>query len=522
MSKAGMKDADAGVVVGFDSPSQFRVPVDSEHKSLVMKPWYFARPHFPAFHLSWLAFFAAFVSTFAPAALLPVIRDNLDLTKTDLGNAGIAAVCGAIAARVAMGNFVDTYGPRFGIGLCIGLTAPAVYCIGLCTNAAGFIISRLFIGFSLATFVACQFWCTSMFNTKVVGAANAIAAGWGNMGGGFTHFLMPLVFDGIKSAGSPAFQAWRWSFFVPASFQVLLTICTMALCQDMPDGNFAALRKSGDMRKVNAWRTWKAAIGNYRTWVMTLTYGYCFGVELTVDNVLPQYMYDQFRLDLHIAGLLAAVFGMMNLFSRPSGGYISDYAAKKFGMRGRLWALWIIQTLGGLFCLLMGLTSKSLGATMAILVIFSIFCQQSCGLSFGVAPFVSKRSTGLVSGFVGSGGNVGGAVTQALFFTYTGLSTPDGFKWMGIMTMGVTALYMLMYFPMWGGMFAKAKEGVTEEDYYLAEWTPEERSEGLHSASLKFAYESRSQRGWAKQAELNAAEKNIPSPVGDSVKSIST
>lgn len=40
----------------------------------------------------------------------------------------------------------DVYGPRFGIGLCIGLTAPAVYCIALCSNAAGFIISRLFIG----------------------------------------------------------------------------------------------------------------------------------------------------------------------------------------------------------------------------------------------------------------------------------------------------------------------------------------------------------------------------------------
>ena len=72
----------------------------------------------------------------------------------------------------------DVYGPRFGIGLCIGLTAPAVYCIGLATSAAGFIVSRLFIGFSLATFVACQVWCTSMFNTKVVGTANAIAAGW--------------------------------------------------------------------------------------------------------------------------------------------------------------------------------------------------------------------------------------------------------------------------------------------------------------------------------------------------------
>jgi NNP family nitrate/nitrite transporter-like MFS transporter len=99
----------------------------------------------------------------------------------------------------------------------------------------------------------------------------------GNMGGGFTHFLMPLVFDGIKASGSPAFLAWRWAFFVPASFQVLLTICTMALTQDMPDGNYAALKKSSAMQKSSAWGTWKAAITNYRTWVMTLTYGYCFG-----------------------------------------------------------------------------------------------------------------------------------------------------------------------------------------------------------------------------------------------------
>jgi hypothetical protein len=44
--------------------------------------------------------------------------------------------------------------------------------------------------------------------------------------------------------------------------------------------------------------------------------------------------------------------------------------------------------------------------------------------------------------------------------------------------------------------------------------------QGLHSASVKFAYESRSQRGWAKQEALNAAEKNMPKPVEDSVRSI--
>jgi NNP family nitrate/nitrite transporter-like MFS transporter len=69
-----------------------------------------------------------------------------------------------------------------------------------------------------------------MFNTKVVGSANAIAAGWGNMGGGVTHFLMPLIWQGIARS-TPAFIAWRWAFFVPASCHVLMGIAVMLLSQ---------------------------------------------------------------------------------------------------------------------------------------------------------------------------------------------------------------------------------------------------------------------------------------------------
>ncbi|KAI8469948.1 MAG: high affinity nitrate transporter [Monoraphidium minutum] len=489
--------------------SLFSVPTDTEHKSERLRIWSFQRPHHMAFQLSWLAFFAAFVSTFAPAALLPVIRDDLDLTKTDLGNAGIAAVVGAIAARVAMGNFVDIYGPRFGISLCIGLTAPAVFCIALSTNAAGFIVSRLFIGFSLATFVACQFWCTSMFNTRLVGTANAFAAGWGNMGGGFTHFIMPLIFDGIMASGSASFHAWRWAFFVPASFQVLLTIVVMVFCQDMPDGNMTELYSHGALKKPGGASVWKAAAGNYRTWVMALAYGYAFGVELTVDNVISQYMFDQFHLPLSVAGMLGSVFGMMNLFSRPSGGMLSDLCAKRWGMRGRLWALWIVQSLAAVFCIVLGLVSHSLAATMGVLIIFSIFCQQSCGLSFGVVPFVSKRSTGLVSGMVGAGGNAGGAITQAIFFTVATYPMDKAFIYMGAMSLGMTALYLTVYFPQWGGLFAGPKLGVSEEDYYLAEYTPEEISQGMASASIKFAYESRSQRGVRKSDAGSAPQPKI-------------
>jgi hypothetical protein len=47
----------------------------------------------------------------------------------------------------------------------------------------------------------------------------------------------------------------------------------------------------------------------------------------------------------------------------------------------------------------------------------------------GCAPPV--HAGGLVYGFVGAGGNTGGAITQAIFFTPASLEPYDSFKWLG-------------------------------------------------------------------------------------------
>ena len=248
-----------------------------------------------------------------------------------------------------------------------------------------------------------------------------------------------------------------------------------------------------------------------RMWCLTITYGFCFGVELTMNNIIVTYLFDQFGVSLTIAGVLGSMFGLMNLFARSVGGLGSDLAGKRFGMRGRLWALWLMQTFEGALCIFMGLAKDSLGATMVIMITFSLFVQASEGASYGVVPFVSKRALGVVSGFVGAGGNAGSAITQTLFFKDAEFETYTGLVYMGIMVMCVTLLVVPVYFPMWGGMLCGPREGVVEEDYYLGEFSEEERAAGMADAAMKFAQESKSQRG-AKQRDATQDDIQLGNP----------
>ncbi|KAL9149625.1 hypothetical protein ABFS82_12G119900 [Erythranthe guttata] len=473
---------------------KFALPVDSEHKATEFRLFSVAAPHMRAFHLSWISFFACFVSTFAAPPLLPIIRDDLDLTATEIGNAGIAAVSGAVFARVAMGSACDLFGPRLASAALTLLTAPAVYCSSIASGPTTFLLVRFFTGFSLATFVSTQFWMSSLFSAPVVGTANGVAGGWGNLGGGATQLIMPIGFELILKMGSDKFTAWRIAFFIPGLFQMLCAYGIFFLGQDLPDGNYAQLHKSGDKHKDKFSKVLYHAVTNYRGWILALTYGYCFGVELAIDNIIAQYFYDRFNVSLHTAGIIAASFGLANFFSRPGGGMLSDIVARRYGMRGRLWALWSVQTLGGIFCIILGKVG-TLGVSVAVMLIFSVFVQAACGLTFGVVPFVSRRSLGIISGMTGAGGNVGAVITQVIFFRGSRYTTEKGIMLMGVMIIACTSVITLIHFPQWGGMFTKPSKGKTEEDYYLSEWSEAEKEKGYHKASLKFSENSRHEGG---------------------------
>merc|ERR1719261_2199433 len=316
------------------------------------------------FHASWMGFFSTFFSTFAPAPLAAYLKreDTLALSALDIGNGNIASVAVTIIFRVIVGVVCDILGARRGLAFLLLLACPGIVGMMFVQSAGAFVAMRAVIGCGLATFVCCQVWCSQQFSKNVVGAANATAAGWGNLGGGVTNALTPVVFNMFMAITNKKIDlAWRLTFLLPLIMH-LGTVLVVLSGRDLPDGQFGELEQSGAKLKGDSSTVLKVGFSNINAWLMTVAYGMCFGIELTMNNIGALFFHSYFGMSITVAGAIASIWGATNLFARSIGGFVSDYMNKRYGVRGRLWAYWFVQTLEGALCVILALITLGLDA----------------------------------------------------------------------------------------------------------------------------------------------------------------
>jgi NNP family nitrate/nitrite transporter-like MFS transporter len=275
-----------------------------------------------------------------------------------------------------------------------------------------------------------------MFSRSIVGTANAITAGWGNLGGGVTQWVMPLLFGAFVGFGVDKFLSWRLAMIVPGALMFFTGVAYYSLTDDTPDGRPFAPRIGGAV--------FREAARDYRVWLLFLLYGACFGVEITVDNVAALYFKDSFHVSLKLAGFLASLIGMMNLFARALGGIAGDWAGSRWGLEGRTRLLGLTLFLQGLMMIEFSRLT-TLGAATTAFLFFGLFVCMACGVTFAVVPLIRPRAVGSVSGIVGAGGNAG-AVLASLLFKTESLSTANAFFILGSIVAAVSLSALALRF----------------------------------------------------------------------------
>lgn len=299
---------------------------------------------------------------------------------------------------------------------------------GLASDANGLIITRFFIGIVGATFVPCQYWASRMFSSNIVGTANAICGGFGNMGAGVSYFLIPLIYNGIALA-LPPHQAWRVTFVVPACLCILIAAADYFLGDDCPGDEWKnrdsslerhdvekhglprtasdcdsidigdlddkkptdqketptiVVRVPGPIEPPSVLVDLLSQLKNPSVLVLMIQYGCSFGVELAVDNMIGEFFHSHFGLSQTTSGMLGSIFGLMNLFSRASGGMLADYVNTLIGegVQGRMLVHFIVFFCQGAFLIGFSFAMGALSSSLVVLVLFSYCVQAGCGTTF--------------------------------------------------------------------------------------------------------------------------------------------
>ncbi|KAK6348794.1 hypothetical protein TWF730_009564 [Orbilia blumenaviensis] len=447
---------------------------------------------------STFGFMIAFLSWYAFSPLLSVsIKKDLHLSPAEVANSNVLALTATLLVRLVVGPLCDKFGPRYVFVGTLLVGAIPTFLAGTVQNATGLMLIRFFIGILGGAFVPCQVWSTGFFDKNVVGAANAITAGIGNAGGGITYFVMPAIYDSfVRDRGLSSHVAWRVSYVVPGILIVAMALAILAFGEDTPNGPWknrgivngvdttgegegiivdaiepptatkvsressVSDEKKGDIEVASDPQIDAVAVASHEVIqkpslreavpvvlsleTLNLCFGYfnSFGAELAINSILGAYYLKNFpELGQTGAANWAAMFGLLNVVTRPLGGFVSDALYKRWPS---LWVKKLFNTglnvLAGVFAIIIGVLDPHHRPTLVALVaLLAIPMEMGNGSNFSLVPHVHPHANGILSGLVGAFGNLGGIIF-AVIFRYNGTNYPKVFWIIGAIMIGMNVV----------------------------------------------------------------------------------
>ncbi|MCK5905451.1 MAG: MFS transporter, partial [Gammaproteobacteria bacterium] len=380
-----------------------------------------------------------------------------------------------IPARIIVGMLVDKYGPRQMFATILILGGLSSIGFALTQTYQQLALVRFLSGFVGAGFVVGIRMISEWFPARQTGIAQGIYGGWGNFGSAGAAIILPslALYFGAENGwryavgitgvvaiiygiiyyfsvsntpkGSTYFKPKKMGamevtskidlllyIFMNAPMYLALSILTWKLSAQMNwFDETIAFTIYASLVALYILQVWKIIQVNKSIFntevpelqrysfkqvaILDIAYSLTFGAELAVVSMLPLYYVDTFNVEPILAGILAGIYPVINLFARPAGGWLSDKIGRKVTLG--------IASAGAAisFFILSNVTSEwTLWLVVASTILAGIFSKGGSGAVYAMVPLIQRRMTGQFAGMVGAFGNVGGlAFLTVLSFVST-------------------------------------------------------------------------------------------------------
>ncbi|SVC77857.1 uncharacterized protein METZ01_LOCUS330711, partial [marine metagenome] len=332
----------------------------------------------------------SFVAWFNMAPFNTTLVRTMGLSQEQVNILMLSNVVLTIPARVLIGVWVDYFGPRKVFSSLLLFSAGVCFYFASGKTFEEFLIARLLMGIVGAGFVVGIKMIADWFPPNKMGIAQGIYAGWGNFGAAAAAFSFPIIatffpegtgwrvaiiLNGILCAiwaiiyfyfakenseksensivglehcievtskkdiflqilllvplyGAMAILVWKLSghplsLLSPTASKILnVGFFFLFACNVMHVLRFNLPKLAGSIPPEKQYEF-------KQIFILSMVYALAFGSQLAVVSMFPQFLESTFGLSVTTAGMVGSSFAILNLVSRPAGGWISDLIEKK-------------------------------------------------------------------------------------------------------------------------------------------------------------------------------------------------
>jgi NNP family nitrate/nitrite transporter-like MFS transporter len=336
------------------------------------------------------------------------IRKELGLDDTQLAWLSAVAILNGAIWRLGFGILADRLGGRLVMTVMLLVTAIPTFLVSQAHSYPQLLIYAFLAGIAGNSFSVGASWNSAWFPKNKQGLALGVF-GAGNVGASLTKLFGPALIAIVPASSALIPGGWR---FVPFIYAILLVVMAAITWFGTP----AQDKRPGQGRTL---REMLEPLKNVRVWRFSLYYVVVFGAYVALAAWLPKYYVDNFKLELHDAALLTALFIFPASLLRPVGGALAD----KYGARNLMYLTFLVMMTATLPLGFISSDKLGLIGFTALLVVVGVAMGVGKASVFKYIPEYFPQDVGAVGGLVGALGALGGFFLPPLFAyvkTWTG------------------------------------------------------------------------------------------------------